>query len=269
MSIRLVSYNILEGLLSVPRTEGSLHILDPRRVEAAQAVVGALQPDILVLNEALYCRPFDGASTDYAALFGFAHEAGALYDGAWGNAILSRFPITASREMRTVERGGLGTLIETAAGPLTVATYHPHPERAPAAKAEDYAKLVTGITGPAIVCGDFNAISPDDNADLPALQAAFARFSATPAETLDRFIASGEEIFGTLSALGFRDAIPNAGRRYSIPTDLLSPDKSSAIRIDHILANADVRIISGEVIHSTHSNLASDHHPVAIVFEPA
>src|ERR1051325_5289616 len=48
--------------------------------------------DIYVLNEALYCLPHGEQVTDYGALFGFPHQAGALYDGEWGNVVLSRSP---------------------------------------------------------------------------------------------------------------------------------------------------------------------------------
>ena len=38
------------------------------------------------------------------------------------------------------------------------------------------------------------------------------------------------------------------------------------MRIDHILANEAIEVVSGGVIHSTASNRASDHHPVALDF---
>jgi endonuclease/exonuclease/phosphatase family metal-dependent hydrolase len=44
----------------------------------------------------------------------------------------------------------------------------------------------------------------------------------------------------------------------------LSLDKSSAMRIDHVLVNDGIEIVSGEVAHSPASNRASDHHPVMV-----
>jgi endonuclease/exonuclease/phosphatase family metal-dependent hydrolase len=73
-------------------------------------------------------------------------------------------------------------------------------------------------------------------------------------------------VFGALGKHGLKDAIPLAGRRYSIPTDLISLDKSSGMRIDHILANEGIEVVAGEVVHSTATNLASDHHPVVLEF---
>jgi endonuclease/exonuclease/phosphatase family metal-dependent hydrolase len=126
--------------------------------------------------------------------------------------------------------------------------------------------MIAGVTGPLILCGDLNCINPDDQVDRAALIAAFGRFTATGETAVDQLIESGRLVFGALRERGLSDAIPPAGRRYSIPTDLLSTDKSSAMRIDHILANDSIEVLSGEVLHSPASNQASDHHPVMITF---
>ncbi len=272
---RIVAYNILEGLRPVglevrhppgPAGEDRRRV-DRDRAALAQQVVRELAPDILVLNEALFCRIYDGHAVDYGALFGFPHHVGALYDEAWGNAILSRHPIVASREMRIYNRGGVVADIELPGGQLTVASYHPHPRRYPANKAADFADLVGDARGPTIVCGDFNGISPEDPVDRAALIEAFEAFADPADQAVDRFIDSGRHVFPALAEMGFRDAIPPAGRRYSMPTDLANTDKRSAIRIDHILANEGVRTVAGKVAHSHASNRASDHHPVMLEFQ--
>ncbi len=241
-------------------------LVDRERAEAAKAVVQECAPDILVLNEALFCRQYEEKSIDYANLFSFPYQVSALYDNEWGNAILSRFEISAYEEMRIYNRGGLKARIESPQGPLNIASYHPHPHRNPENKAHDFTRLVEGISGPLIVCGDLNCINPEDSVNRQKLVTSFERFSETPSETLDRFIESGKHVFKSLSELGLKDAVPVSGRRYTIPTDLISINKDSAIRIDHILANQDVTIVGGEVVHSRQSNKASDHHPVMIEF---
>ena len=264
--LRLVSFNILEGLRPIARSVGEQRDIDRERAEAAKAVVADLRPDILVLNEALFCRQFLGRTVDYAGLFGFPCQAAALYDDAWGNAILSRFPITRSHEMQIYNRGGLASVIAAPTGELTVASYHPHPSRYPESKASDFVRLVSGVTGPLIVCGDLNCISPEDAIDRSAMIEAFRSFSPDAEAAVDQFIESGRHVFRALGELGLKDAIPPAGRRYSIPTDLINTDKSSAMRIDHILANDVIEIVGGEVVHSAASNRASDHHPVLVEF---
>mgnify|MGYP001224354156 CR=1 FL=1 len=265
-SLRLVSFNILEGFRPLSSSDTERRRLDRERADAAKTVVSNLDPDILVLNEALFCRSHAGRRIDYAGLFGFPYEAAALYDGAWGNAILSRHPIARSQEMRIYNRGGLTAVIDTPAGQLTVASYHPHPHRYPENKALDFTQLVDGLTGPLIVCGDLNCISPEDDTDRDRLIAAFGSFSNDPELAVDRFIDSGKLVFASLGKLGLKDAIPLAGRRYSIPTDLINIDKRSGMRIDHILANDAIGVVAGEVVHSPASNCASDHHPVMVDF---
>jgi endonuclease/exonuclease/phosphatase family metal-dependent hydrolase len=203
---------------------------------------------------------------DYARLFGFPYQSAALYDDAWGNAILSRCPILRSHEMRTEERGGLVAVIDTPIGELMVASYHPHPSRRPADKANDFERLVADLTGPLIVCGDLNCVSPEDVVDREAMVVAFRRFAHAPEAAVDQFIESGRQVFGALGKFGLKDAIPLMGRRYSIPTDLISLDKSSGIRIDHVLANDGIEVVAGEVVHSAATNRASDHHPVVLKF---
>lgn len=229
-------------------------------------VVSTLAPDILVLNEALFCRLHAGKNVDYAGLFAFPYETAALYDGAWGNAILSRYPIARSTEFRIYNRGGLVAVIDTPEGRLTVASYHPHPHRYPENKALDFTRLVAGVTGPLIVCGDLNCISPEDAVDREQLIAAFRSFSSDAERAVDQFIDRGNLVFAELGKLGLRDAIPSVGRRYSIPTDLINPDKRSGIRIDHVLVNDAIEVVTGEVVHSPASNQASDHHPVVVEF---
>lgn len=263
-SLRLVSYNILEGLRPVAPSASERRHIDRERSEAALAVVEDLRPAILVLNEALFCRQYRGKVVDYARLFGFPYEAAALYDDAWGNAVLSRYPIAKSYEMRIYNRGGLVAEIDTPMGRLTVASYHPHPARYPENKASDFVRLIADVSGPLVVCGDLNCVSPEDAIDRSAMIAAFGRFSSSAEATVDQFVESGRAVFGALSGLGLRDAVPPRGRRYSIPTDLLSLDKSSAMRIDHVLVNDGIEIVSGEVAHSPASNRASDHHPVMV-----
>jgi len=263
---RLVSFNILEGLRPLARSSSERRLVDRDRRDAARAVVADLDPDILVLNEALFCREFARKAINYGDLFHFPHQAAALYDDAWGNAILSRFPITKAEEMRIYNRGGLLATLETKDGPVTVASYHPHPQRQPENKALDFGRLVAGLTGPIIICGDLNCISPEDPIDRPRLVEAFRDFSTSAEVAVERYIDSGKKVFASLSKLGFKDAIPPAGRRYSIPTDLINRDKSSAMRIDHVLANDGIEVMGGEVVQTTASNCASDHHPVMLEF---
>ncbi|MGO8920277.1 MAG: endonuclease/exonuclease/phosphatase family protein [Stellaceae bacterium] len=262
-SFRLLSYNILEGFRPLGADEAERRSIDRARLAAAQQLCAELEPDVVVLNEALYCDAYDGVTIDYGALLGFPHAVSALYDREWGNAILSRFPILGAEETRIANRGGLRAEIALAAdAAVTVASYHPHPLRRPGGKAADFAALIDGVDGALVLCGDFNAISPEDTVDEARLLQGFRRFSSEPEAALARVLASGRAVFSLLVARGLRDAIPPEGRRYSMPTDLRSPDKDAAMRLDHIFVSRQIAVRRGEVLHHALSEIASDHHPV-------
>ena len=254
---RIMVWNILEGLHRPARE--ALFTVDADRLARAQRVVSRWKPDILVLNEALWCQPHGGYHMDFAVLFGFGHSACALYDKHWGNAILSRTPLEPMEVFSIHNRGGL--TVRTASG-LTVCTYHPHPSRRPHMRAGDYRAMLAGLSGPLVLCGDFNALDPADGDDRAALEESFRRFSSAPERDVARFFEGGEAIFGAMDEFGLRDALPASGRRHTIPTDLLSLDKASAMRLDHIRINRDVCAAGGEVIEDADAELASDHRPV-------
>jgi endonuclease/exonuclease/phosphatase family metal-dependent hydrolase len=241
-------------------------LIDRDRAAAVKAVVAELDPEILVLNEALFCRLYAGKTIDYGSLFEFPYQTAALYDEAWGNAVLSRHPIVKSKEMRIYNRGGLIATVDTPVGQVTIASYHPHPGRYPENKANDFTRMVADLDGPVIVCGDLNCISPEDDIDRNQLVKAFESFSDSAEVAVDRFIQSGRSVFDALNKVGFSDAIPPAGRHYTMPADLINLDKSSAMRIDHILTNDVIDIVSGEIVQNASTNRASDHHPVMLDF---
>lgn len=262
-SLRVMTWNLLEG----GHTPGVRPPqVDVARTEAAQRLVKRLQPDVLILNEALWAEPHQGYLCDYAALLGFPHSCARLYDGSWGNAILSRFPTVACQDFRIYNRGGLISTIETPQGLLQVGTYHPHPSRFPTNKASDYRSLVEAANPlqPLVVGGDFNAISPEDEPDHGQLTEAFARFSRNPGPDSARFIDGGREVFAALMAAGMRDALPSNTRRPTIPTRLISSDQASGMRIDHLWVNPRVRVEQGWVEQSPEADAASDHYPVVV-----
>ena len=260
----VMSWNLLEGACvreggrPIPRSH-------TQRLEAAKALVERVSPDVLILNEALWCESFDGQQRDYATLFGFPHQAAHLYDKAWGNAILSRFPIASIRPFRIYNRGGLVVATQTPAGLVEVGTYHPHPSRYAHHKALDFETLL-GLFSPmlpGIIGGDFNAISPDDHPDIERLTQGFSRFSQQPRRDCLRFVEGGQTIFPLLTVQGWSDAVADHGLRdASIPTRLLSDDQDSAMRIDHLWYNPGLSLAEASVLRDPLADVASDHYPL-------
>lgn len=259
---KIMTWNILEGMHLPLRDRASpAPVMDEARLRAIQEVVLANAPDVLVLNEALWSRPVDGHFVDYAQLLGFPHFFADTYDGPWGNIILARAPFASEHRFRIHNRGGLRVQL-TGPAPLAISTYHPHPSRYPAHKSQDFHTLLKNVVGASVVCGDFNAISPEDAPDEVALTAAFARFAPYPATSLSRFTEGGREVFGQLAKLGYRDALPVARRRATMPTDMVTANKDSAMRIDHIWVNDTVEVLESEVLRGPLLEQASDHYPV-------
>lgn len=266
-SLRLMSWNLLEGC-HIPKAKNrdGAPKLDPDRLAAAQALVAKINPDILVINEALWCQEVEGYRVDYAQLFGFPYSCVRLYDGVWGNAILSKLEVSACHNFSIYNRGGLVATLRDGERKVQVGTYHPHPSRYPQHKAADYLDLIKAADGhiPLALCGDFNAISPEDHPDHEVLTKAFEAFSSKPGPDSARFIDGGRAVFQALLQAGMRDAIELEGRKATMPTRLVSDARDGAMRIDHIWVNAISQVRDGLVIHDALADAASDHYPVVV-----
>ena len=267
-TIRIMTWNLMEGA-HVPARTGSAPKIDPIRLSAAQALVARVAPDILVLNEALWCEPVQGYAFDYAGAFGFKHMATSLYDGPWGNAVLSRFPFVRVDAFRIYNRSGLITAIAAPGpehAPLQVATYHPHPSRYPHHKAADFQAVLDGMDPnlPLVITGDFNAICPSDGVDRLALARAFAAFSRSPETDSARFIDGGEAVFPVLQKHGLHDALAGCAMP-TMPTALLGGSAAdSGMRIDHVWVNGHLSVRRSEVLMCDEADKASDHYPLCV-----
>ena len=177
-ALRLVSFNILEGLQPVPRSEAERRLLIRGRVEAAKAIVADLKPEILVLNEALFCQEQSArrSTTPYCSAFLIASRLYTTVPGemqfevaphcvfardahlqSWWNYRGHRYPVRSPHRC--------------------VVPSHPH--RHPATRLSTLPSG-KGVDGPLIVCGDLNSISPEDEIDRDQLVEAFRAFSQDP-----------------------------------------------------------------------------------------
>ena len=256
----IMSWNFLEG--GTVRARTGIPVSDDARVAHAQSLISDLQPDVLVLNEALWCAPWEGHVRSYAQMFGFAFESSHLYDKHWGNTILSKHPIVHSQGFHIYNRGGAVVTIDVGGQHIQVGTYHPHPSRYPHNKADDFLRVTQLFDRalPNVLAGDFNAIHPDDQIDEAQLLRGFASFSKNPEQDMRRFIDAGQAIFPVLDELGWRDAVTDSV--HTIPTAMLGGGLDSAMRIDHLLVNAQVDVLEGRVVHDVRADGASDHYPI-------
>lgn len=267
--LRVMSWNFLEGGLGCPDEKGR-RAPNPERRAAAQALVARLNPDVLVINEALFGEGRGVQHEDYGRLFGFEHQFARAYDDAcvWGNAILSHRPML-DRSHQMIHRAGpqnrgmMAVRLATDDGPLWVATYHPHPWRRPDKRAEDVAEFLHDLNGPALLTGDLNAIHPDDAVEVEVLVRAHERFQSPEQarRSVERFQQAGVYLFhDTLPRLGWRPApmVPLA----TMPTALVRVGEDSGMRIDHIVVNDRIRVHTAWVEQAAEADRASDHYPV-------
>lgn len=271
---RLLAWNVLEGLL-LPLASGRRDFDEARRV-AATSLIDDFAPDILVVNEALYCEAFAGRLTDFGALFGFPYQVAALYDAEWGNAILSRYPIVESARAlihpggASQNRGALAARVRLPHGDVWVATLHPHPRRRPIKRAGDFLDFLARLRGcPLLLVGDMNAISPADRVDREALVEAFHGFSqpGDAENAVQRFLDAGRLLWkGVFPHHGLRDVVPPGNRLPTMPTALLGGGQESAIRIDHALATKGLEVVLAGAVRDVRADAASDHYPIMLDF---
>ncbi|MBI5368360.1 MAG: endonuclease/exonuclease/phosphatase family protein [Planctomycetes bacterium] len=224
--VRIVSYNIKHGLGMDGRID----------LDRTAAVVAGF--DIVALQEVDSHNPrtgFRDQARHIAARNGLHHVFGAnryylpFHLGAYGNAILSRYPILYSRNYRLFkegdheQRGMLRADVRIGSTPLHVYTVHlglSVTERA--RQVAQVIEIARAVGGNRIILGDFNI--RDYSAQLAPLHA------------------------------GYREAFLTAGvgPRFTFRSD------RPTIKIDHLFLNG-VSARRSWVI----SSLASDHRPLA------
>jgi len=269
MTITAMTWNWMEGGLSRPNEKGLREPILARR-EAARALVKRTRPDVLTLNEALGGSDEIGAHIQcFADILGFKHHVYGAYDGLWGNAILSQWPIVeVRRELIHKDgpqnRGLLAAKIAFPDGEAWVATYHPHPRRAAEKRAKDVRQFISELSGPAWLSADFNALEPGDPVDVESLVKVHERFMKPQAarESVERFVVAGELLFdGVFPELGWTPVTPE-DRLPTMPTALIRHPGDKGMRIDHIVVGPEIKSARAWVDQAAEADLASDHYPV-------
>lgn len=267
MQVKVMNYNILHGFHSLD------HKPENERLSAAQEVVRKEDPDILVLTEACYGAQKPGGGgifMDYSKLFGFANYRFAKRgDAEWGSAILSKYPITSMQNNERGMQNHVRTTIDLKGIPLMLDVAHPHPSVSEEDKAKYFKEVVLpNHSAPYVLTGDFNSISPQDNYERADLIAGLQGQVRGPEAVVDSWLKI--LVVPVLTSAGLVDTYRSIHPRsstYTIPTDFLSKDKRSGVRIDYIFASPDIKVKDAYVIQNAQTNIASDHHPTVAVLE--
>lgn len=261
-----MEFNILNGFHSESfGNEGKPQVFQPERQAAAVEIVRRVNPDILVLCEANFGWPttISPVVVDYQKVFGYEYYFLGRSGERSGTAILSRFPFQGedySMFQRPHVRGHF------LAGRLTLDVVHPHPSLLDIEKEKLFRSVTRDRRDPYILCGDFNALSPQDRYDRAQLVKGFARITDKPEAAVDNMLNS-EAVKHLLDA-GLVDTFVRCGKswEHTVPTDLRSPHKDTAIRMDYILF-AGRKVLDAGVVLGKNVEMASDHRPVYAVLE--
>lgn len=216
-----------------------------RGLDGIADVIRAVSPDVVALQEvdrfSARANGLDQAA-ELASRTGLSHHqhfrATDLHGGAYGVALISRFPILEARQLMLPNRSGQEprtaaiVRVDVLGAPVTVVVTHlshlPTNGELRAAQSRRIVEELAGIDGPKLVMGDLN-----DGAGSGALRT--LRNVLT-----DAFDTSGEGPDGT----------------YPLPLFL------PAIRLDYVLASDELKPLHSYVLRSE----ASDHYPLVAEF---
>ncbi len=267
MRFTLLSYNIERGFHSRD------HVLEEKRLQAAQRVVAEVKPDIVALTEACYGREnTQGILMDYKALFGFEYGKfggfnifGPNKSDEGGNCLLSKFPMQG--EAVTLKyKGAVRGRIELDERVLMVDVVHPSYSIADVEKISTLRPLVENRSEPYILTGDFNTVHPDDAYDWDAVRAGLMKFNAQKADwVVENW--QNPKLVPWLFEQRLCDAFAVARREPTVPTPYGSDYWPSGVRMDFFFHSPGIRVLDAYVLKNKDTEIASDHYPIVGVFE--
>jgi exonuclease III len=267
--MKIMNYNILHGFHSNEQP----FVLQKDRLKAAQEVVKQENPDVLVLTEACFgAENKYGINMDYKKLFDFPHAIYSLTASEWGSSLLSKYPIVSSGNYSMDRRSFSRNILDVNGKEVCVDIAHPHPDLNEFEKRRFFHSQLRDIPNvPYILTGDFNALSPQDTYDKEKLIQGFAKFMKNEEDA--RKAIEGFMTYQAISEItkqGLVDTyrqIHKEQQQYTIPTDYLSSDKNSGVRIDYIFCSPHFKVEDAKVIQTKDSNSASDHYPVTSILK--
>ena len=262
--MKIVFWNILFGFWDMSPTRYGMIKFSKYRYDNAIKVLTAINPDIVVLNEAQWYQQWIPAEnnelkrntepyTDYAALFksvGLDYCSFVNEQHEWGYAVGSRIPCDGAFKIR-VPHG------ENAAGRfifkdrIVIDTYHPHPvDITETQKMECFRYLIGGSPYNEnilyLIGGDFNTVSVDP-----------APWGYEP------------EVIPFLKSKGLIDLITehNPGLT-SFPTNMIPVSSANPkVSLDHVYGNKQIKLLNSQIIQFPECDEVSDHYPLLVEVE--
>jgi endonuclease/exonuclease/phosphatase family metal-dependent hydrolase len=259
-----MNYNILHGFHS----DNQPFVLQEDRLKSAQEVVKRENPDILILTEACFAdKNKYGIKMNYKKLFSFPHYFHTITGNEWNSALLSKYPINSSQDYCMDRRMFFRNELDVDGNKIYLDVAHPHPDLSEFERKRFFHSYLRDIPDKSyILTGDFNAISDQDKYYREKLIKGFLGFIKNK-EVVDK-VVDERLTHQAISEIRRHNLIDtyrkiNKGvQQYTIPTDYLSLDKSSGMRVDYIFCSPDFEVEDARVIKNELTEKASDHYPV-------
>lgn len=270
MKVKIMTYNILNGFCG----DHPPYKMQPEKMDAAVKVITKEDPDILVLTEA-YFWPFAKKNklNNIRKLFKeIYNEYTTLAFGyfRWAPVILSKYPIklidtSFSQRNFTYFRAHL----EINKKIVVIDAFHPHPETSEQQKVDFLKPILDNKHAIHILVGDLNALSPHDIYDRQKLVRGYESFMKEKGKSKVEDMLTCLTLKSILKE-GFVDSFNiknNQHTEFTMPTNLRSKNKDSAVRIDYILHRDTIKTISSKIIKDELTEKASDHYPLCSVLD--
>jgi exonuclease III len=265
MKLKVVLYNILNGFCN----DNPPFKIDSKRVKSALEIIAEQNPDILILTEA-YFWPFakkvdlENLREVFSELY---NEYTSLANGyfRWAPIILSKYPINNfDTSMSKYQLNFMRANLQVGKNQLVLDVFHPHPDTTEEQKAEFLKPLLENCGENHLLVGDFNALSPQDDYDVPKLVKGYESFMKGKGKLKVGDMLEYQTI-KTILERGFIDIYKKTNpdkKEFTMPTDLRSKNKDSAIRIDYMFCSDNFEVVESGVVKNKLTERASDHYPV-------
>lgn len=264
MQIKIIQYNIRTGFRKIEKP----YDYEENRLELAKKIIKNENPDILILNEAYFeSKNKSKILMDYQKIFGFPFYAHGNYENGlspfWGHALLSKYPIIEALNKSKGLAGLYRTKLKIKQKIVNLDIIHVSPIPCLSSKKQErfIKKILKNKKKNYILSGDFNSLSPEDKYDKEKMINSWGKFEKNAKKVVSEMLEKDTVKHVLFKGLIDSYKIKNKKFDFTIPTDFLSKDKSSGIRIDYIFCSKDFKVVNSGIIKNKLTEKASDHYP--------
>lgn len=265
--IKILEYNIKEGFHDEGNSERL--VLNKKRLINGIKIIEEENPDILVLLEAGK-KSLAIAKKENSwrkILIKILENKKIRSEGICFPLIITKLPIITKKDSSKSNRWGVYVKLKLKKGDFSINVVHPHPSLDDKEKSDYICSSIRRIPRKHIICGDFNSLSHKDKYNKKKLIKLFSKFKENPKE----YVRDALKCNATkrLGKSGYLDTFLEKNKKFdfTIPTNLISKNKDSAMRIDYIFCSKDFRILKSGILKNKFTEQASDHYPIYAILE--